>query len=554
MNANEIQTKINYWLEKNFDIATKDAIRLLQKTNPEALVDAFYTNLSFGTGGMRGLMGVGTNRMNIYTVRRATQGLANYLTKSVGSTISVAIGYDSRHNSKLFAQEASRTLAGNGITVYLFSEIRPTPLVSFACRTLHCSSAIMITASHNPPLYNGFKVYWSDGAQVLAPHDAGIIKEVEALNDPDQVKLAPLTSPLIHMMGEEVDEAYLKAIEPLQLWPQMCHEKGSGLKILYSSLHGTGSAMVPKALMRFGFTNLSFVDEQIIPDGDFPTCKKPNPEEKAALNLGIDKLLHTGADIFIATDPDCDRLGVVVRHGEKAVPLTGNQMISLAAEYICQADRLPSKAAFIKTIVTTELFRKIVEAHNAACFDVLTGFKYIAEKIREWENSPGSYTFVFGGEESYGCLLGSVVRDKDAITASCLIAEIALYAKEKGKTLIDLLNDLYLRYGTYAEHLVSVDYEETMEGKERMKQAMQHLRSSCHGKILQYPISQVKDLLKPSDLPLSDVVILELEDGSKAIVRPSGTEPRIKIYVLSRETGESKAEAIGNELKILLLS
>ncbi len=578
----EIQNRVRYWLEKNFDDASKKDIAALIENDQEALVDAFYTTLSFGTGGMRGLMGTGTNRMNIYTVRWATQGLATYILKTVlTGEKSVAIGYDSRHNSKLFAQEAARVLAGNGITVYLFSELRPTPLVSFACRFHHCTAAIMVTASHNPPQYNGYKVYWDDGAQVLPPHDAGIINEVKALNDPDQVKLAPLASPLVHFMAKEVDDAYLNAITPLQLWPKLCQEKGSSLKILYSSLNGTGITMVPAALKRFGFTDLNFVDEQIIPDGDFPTCKKPNPEEKAALQLGINKLLEESCDIFVATDPDCDRLGVVVRHNNTAVALTGNQIICIAAEYICQAKPLPQKAAFIKTIVTTELFRHIVEAHKATCFDVLTGFKYIAEKIRQWQSIPGSYEFVFGGEESYGCLLGTVVRDKDAVLSTCLMSEIALFAKQQNKTLVDLLDDIYKRYGMYVEDLVSVDFEETKEGKDKMQAGMQSLRKNPPTHILRNSVIKIADLLEskwrtlatnkiePIDLPISDVLIYQLDDTSRIVIRPSGTEPRIKIYVLSKESAEkietlgleavkaeaqTKAAALAKEIKSTLMS
>lgn len=547
----DIQTRVRYWLEKKFDSETKQEIINLLENDPQALVDAFYTTLSFGTGGMRGLMGTGTNRMNIYTIRWASQGLANYIKKATQAPVSVAIGYDSRHNSKLFAEESARVLAGNGISVYLFSELRPTPLVSFACRYHHCLAAIMVTASHNPPEYNGYKVYWNDGAQVLPPHDKGIIAEVSALNDPDQVRLVELSSSLIHMMGQELDDAYIKAITPLQLWPKLCKEKGDALKILYSSLHGTGITMVPVALKHFGFGNVHFVDEQIIPDGNFPTCKKPNPEESAALTLGIHKLLDESCDIFIATDPDCDRLGCVVRHGGQAIALSGNQIICIAAEYVAQAleanNLMPNRPAFVKTIVTSELFRQIVQAHKATCFDVLTGFKYIAEKIRLWESTPNSYQFVFGGEESYGCLLGTVVRDKDAVISSCLLSEIALVAKQQNKTLIDLLEDIYKRYGVFVEHMESLEFCETKEGKDQMQAAMQSIRKNAPSTILGHSVVRIADLLKatwrtvatkqeePIDLPVSDVLILELDDVSRIVIRPSGTEPRIKVYVLGKE-------------------
>lgn len=540
----DIQKRVRFWLEGNFDQETKEEIGALLESDRSGLVDAFYTNLSFGTGGMRGLMGVGTNRMNKYTIRWATQGLANYLKKEDGANTSlkVAIGYDSRNNSRFFAEEAARVLAGNGIEVFIFSELRPTPLVSFACRYHRCNAAIMVTASHNPPQYNGYKVYWDDGAQVLPPHDTSIIDEVNRLNDPDQVQLASFSSPLIHQMGKEVDNAYLAAIKPLQLWPEMGKNEGSELKILYSSLHGTGITVIPSALMQFGYNDLYFVDDQIIPDGNFPTAPKPNPEEKAALQLGMDKLLEEDLDIFVATDPDCDRYGVVVNHHGKAVALTGNQTLAIGCEYVLQAykakNSLPKRAAFIKTIVSTELFRAIVEANGASCFDVLTGFKYIAEKIRLWEGEPDGYKFVFGGEESYGCLLGSVVRDKDGVIATCLMAEIALYAKRQGKTLVDLLDDLYMKYGVYTEYLESLAFEETKEGKEEMLRVMQRLRTQTPKKILQYPVKKVVDLLTSQDLPKSDVLIFELEDGSKIIIRPSGTEPKTKVYVLSYESSQ----------------
>jgi len=569
----DIQKRVRFWLEGNFDEATKREVQSLLDNDRESVVDAFYTNLSFGTGGMRGLMGVGTNRMNKYTVRWATQGLANYLKMAYDpkTPLKVAIGYDSRHNSRFFAEESARVLAGNDIEVFIFSEIRPTPLVSFACRFHKCSGAIMITASHNPPLYNGYKVYWDDGAQVLPPHDTGIMNEVMRLNDPDQVKLASFTSSLIHHMGKEVDDAYLKAIAPLQLWPAMGKKEGESLEILYSSLHGTGITIIPSALMQFGYTNLNFVDDQIIPDGNFPTAPKPNPEEKAALKLGIDKLLSDNLDIFVATDPDCDRFGVVVNHQGQAIALSGNQSLAIACEYVLEAykesGRLPAKAACVKTIVSTELFRAIVEGHKAFCFDVLTGFKYIAEKIRLWESSPNGYNFVFGGEESYGCLLGSVVRDKDAVIATCMMAEIALFAKRQKKTLVDLLDELYMRYGVYTEHIASLEFAETKEGKEGMLDVMRRLREKSPKKLLNYKVSKVVDLLQASDLPKSDVLILELDDGSKIVIRPSGTEPKTKVYVLCRENGDKidksnletlkksanlKAIALANEIKRLV--
>lgn len=537
-----IEERVHYWLEAGFDENTKQQVADLVKKKSKELVDAFYTNLAFGTGGLRGIMGVGSNRMNKYTVRWATQGLANYLKSQFKAEkkLRVAIGYDSRQNSRFFAEESARVLAGNGIQVFLFSQLRPTPLVSFACRYHMAQAAIMVTASHNPPSYNGYKVYWSDGAQVLPPHDTGIIDEVNKLRDPDLVQLAPLADPNISEMGEEEDEAYYKAIMSLQLWPE---ETGTHeLKILYSPLHGTGITIVPEALRRFGFTQVAFVEEQKEPDGSFPTTSRPNPEEPQALKLGINKLIKEGHDLFIATDPDADRMGVVVRHQGRAQILSGNQIACIAAEYVCLARKengaFPENAAFVKTIVTSELFRAIVTSHKATCFDVLTGFKYIAEKIREWEQT-GTYHYLFGAEESYGCLLGTHVRDKDACIATCMMAEIALFAKKQKKTLVDLLDDLYRRYGVYREELISLDFEESKEGKERMQMMMHTFREKTPSDIAGIPVIRVEDLNKkkeaPNALPQADVLILELNDESKIVIRPSGTEPKVKIYLMVKE-------------------
>ena len=525
-----IEERVQYWLQANFDDATKKQIQNLLKTDQKALVDAFYANLSFGTGGLRGIMGVGPNRMNSYTVGWATQGLANYLKKQYGHTVElrVAIGYDSRNNSKAFAEEAAKVLAANDIRVFLFKDLRPTPLVSFACRYHKCHSAIMVTASHNPPLYNGYKVYWNDGAQVLPPHDIGIIEEVNRLHDPDDIKKLSEMDSRVVMMGKEVDDAYLEAILPLKIG------QDTSLRILYSSLHGTGITLMPQAFAQYGFQNVSTVEKQCIPDGNFPTCKRPNPEEKEALELGIEQMLKEGHDIFIATDPDADRVGVVVRHNNEAVILNGNQIACIGAYFICLKKRLVKNAAFVKTIVTTELFRQIVEEHGARCFDVLTGFKYIAEKIREWEETK-SYEYVFGGEESYGYLLGTHVRDKDAIVASCLLAEAASWAKEENKTLVDVLEDIYSQYGFYSEKLQSLDFEESREGRQAMQKRMYEFRNNPPIALAGEKVVSTTDLLNPGPLPKSDVLIWELASGTKIIIRPSGTEPKIKIYLLLKE-------------------
>lgn len=542
----DVKSRVEKWLQGNYDAKTKEEIRTMMEENPHALIDAFYTTLSFGTAGLRGIMGPGSNRMNEYTVRAATQGLANYLRKVYGKDgdISVAIGHDSRINSREFSESAARVLAGSNIKVFLFEALRPTPLVSFACRYKKCQAAIMITASHNPPEYNGYKVYWNDGGQVLPPHDVGIIQEVEKIKELSQIHEAPLSSPLIQPIGKEVDDAYLHAIETLELYPKESKEYGKDLKILYSNLHGTGITMVPKALELFGFTNLGFVEEQKEPDGAFPTTNSPNPEEDQAVAIGVKKLLNEKYDILIATDPDCDRIGVVVRHHDKAVHLTGNQFAVIAVDAICKRFKDDKKAAYIKSIVTTDLFKKIVEAHHGVSFDVLPGFKYIAEKIRGFEAEANGYHYVFGGEESCGFLLGTYTRDKDAVTASCLISEIALQAKRKGKTLVDLLDDAYNEYGYSLDQPFSLKFEESKEGRDEQTKVMEKLRKMSIKDIAGHSIIECIDLKKPNtlSLPTADVLIFRLDDGSKVIIRPSGTEPKIKIYLMLKEEAGARLE------------
>lgn len=565
-----ISQQVDYWLKASFDDATKKEIQRLQREDKKALIDAFYTNLSFGTGGLRGIMGVGPNRMNAYTVGWATQGLANYLKKCFpdDSELRVAIGYDSRNNSKEFALQSAAVLAANGIRAFVFNELRPTPLVSFACRYHHCQAAIMVTASHNPPSYNGYKVYWGDGAQVLPPHDTGIIQEVACLHDPAQIKQVALDDPLIVYMGKEVDEAYLKAIASVMHMPKQASAK-EPVHILYSSLHGTGITLMLDALKQFGFTNVSTVEKQCIPDGNFPTCLRPNPEEKEALALGIAQMMQSDCDLFIATDPDADRVGVVVLHNNEPVILNGNQIAAILAYFICESMPLPEKAAFVKTIVTTELFREIVEGHAATCFDVLTGFKYIAEKIRIWQDQVDGYHYIFGGEESYGYLFGTHVRDKDAIISASLIARAAQFAKEQGKTLVDLLNQLYLQYGLYVEELVSVNFEESRAGKEAMQKIMNTFREAPPKELAGEKIVRIADLTcgiwtnsstgttEQIDLPVSDVLIWELEKGTKIVLRPSGTEPKMKVYLMLKEPkgfsnleeAKAKIEAKAKQIK-----
>lgn len=542
----QIEANIKTWLEGEYDLKTKEAIKRLEAHDPEELENAFYTHLSFGTGGLRGLMGVGTNRMNEYTVRAATQGLANYLKKQKLDHPSVLIGYDSRHHSCEFAKETAKVLAGNGIGVYLFKEMRPVPLVSFGCRFKKASAAIMITASHNPPTYNGYKVYWNYGGQVLPPHDKRIIQEVNAIRDLKQVNIGKLDDPLVQMIGDEVDEAYLEAIEGLQVYPNESKLSGDDLHIIYTPLHGTGITMVPKALAMWDFLQVILVEPQAIPDGAFPTVASPNPEEHAALKMGIDKLVETGADILLATDPDADRVGVVTLHQEEVTILNGNEIAVILLDHILgglsASGRLPKKAAVIKSIVTTELFRVIAEANHVECYDVLTGFKYIGEMMTKWEDEPNSPIFLFGAEESYGYLAGTYARDKDAVISCALLAEAALHAKLQGKTLVDLLHDIYTQYGVYRERLLSLKFEETKAGRDQMTKAMQNLRSHPPEKLLGTHVLFIEDYLSSEkvylktkkkekiSLPPSDVVALTLEDGTRLVVRPSGTEPKVKLY------------------------
>lgn len=543
----EIGKRIDSWLQGNYDPETKEEIRRLRKEKPEALVDAFYTTLAFGTGGLRGIVGVGTNRMNKYIIREATQGFANYIRKTVSDkTPSVFISYDSRTTSRAFTEEAAKVLAANGIRSYITKNLRPTPLASFGCRHYKCCAAIMITASHNPPEYNGYKVYWSDGAQVIPPHDKGIIQEVRAISDISQAVTSSFPNPLIVEVGEELDDAYLKAIDSLQLQPEVDKRHGSELKIVYTPLHGTGATMVPKALKRWGFPNVSLVAAQADADGRFPTVRYPNPEELSALKLGIEQMVKEGADLLLATDPDADRVGVALMHEGKPVTLNGNQIASLCLSFILETlseqKRLPANGALIKTIVTTELFRAIAEAFKKPCFDVLPGFKYIAALIRAWEED-GSHQFLFGGEESLGYLIGTHARDKDGVVSCALLAEVALKAKLSGQTLLDKLHQLYATYGVYREELKSISYPETRAGRAQMSQVMGRLRTNSLKEIGGSKVVSVDDYLKMK--PSSDILIFHLEDKSRLVVRPSGTEPKVKLYCgVHKKPGNNLEETI----------
>lgn len=565
------QANLDEWLNGFYDEATKSWIRKQLKDNPKGLVDAFYTSLSFGTGGLRALMGVGPNRLNIFTIMMATQSLANYIHQQPGpKEHSVFIGYDCRHHSKLFAETAAQVLAGNGIKSYVCKDIRPTPLISFGCRWKHCTAAIMITASHNPPEYNGYKIYWSDGGQIVSPHDQAIQKEMKNCSRLEQVKkISQKNHPLIEWMGDELDEAYLKANSPYSFYPKQNHEFGIQLHIVYTNLHGTGMTLMPSMLNSWGFKNFEFVPEQMEPDPNFSTVSSPNPEDLKALALGINQMKNSKADILIATDPDADRLGVAVLHKGHVEILNGNQIACLCLHHICEAyskqNRWPDRAAFIKTLPTTELFAAIADHYKRPCFNVLTGFKYIGEKIYLWENDPNGFNYIFGGEESFGYLLGTQARDKDAILSAALICEVALNAKLQGKTLIDSLNDLYCKYGVYQEHLHTIHFPDTKQGKEQMVTHMQQLRKSPPTHLLNTPIILWEDYLtsigthlpsgdkKSIPFPRTDMLLIKLEDDSKLILRPSGTESKIKLYggvKVKMESGISLDEALSHSKKL----
>ena len=535
----EILEKINNWLRQPIDENDKQWILNNLETNPQELIEAFYQDLEFGTGGLRGIIGIGSNRMNKYTVSIATQGLANYILQNANKPFKVVIAYDSRNMSKEFANISAEVLSANEIEVFLFSELRPTPLLSFAVRYLQATAGIVITASHNPKQYNGYKVYWSDGGQLVPPHDKGVIDEVKKVGEYSNVK-KNINKSLIQIINDEIDSAYLNQLNNLQFLSEIVPKYQ---KIVYTPLHGTGVTLVPKALHSWGFDNLFLVEEQSIPDGNFPTTKSPNPEEKAAMELAINKAKQIDADLILATDPDADRVGTGIKMSNNEYKLlNGNQIASLLTYYnlemLKQLNSLPSNAFIVKTIVTTELMRKIADEYNVKTYDVLTGFKYIAELIRLKE---GKEKFICGGEESYGFLSADWVRDKDAIMTSCQIAELQEYAAMNGKTLMDILEMLYEKYGYFLEDQKSISMT-GIEGMENMQKLMDNYRNNPPEminnipvvKILDYQISKAKNIKNNSidniDLPKSNVLQFILEDDTKITIRPSGTEPKIKYY------------------------
>lgn len=539
-----ILDRANVWLNSNnVDADTKGKVKQLIETDVAELTESFYGNLEFGTGGLRGIMGVGTNRMNRYTVGMATQGLANYLLKVYGDKeeIRIAIAHDSRNNSRYFAEITADVLASNGMKVFLFDALRPTPELSFAVRLLKCHSGVVVTASHNPKEYNGYKVYWNDGAQLVPPHDKNVIIEVQAIKSLDEIKFGA-NSQNISIVGEEIDEAYLDKMVQYSLNPEAV-AKHAGMKIVYTPIHGTGITLVPKGMKRFGFNNLHIVEAQATPDGNFPTVQSPNPEEASALALAIQEAKNIDAELVIATDPDADRIGIAVKDLEgNFILVNGNQTASLLTYYLVnqwkEKGMLKGNEMIVSTIVTSTLLGEMTRKAGIEYFDVLTGFKWIAEVIRNFE---GKKTFIGGGEESYGFMIGDFVRDKDAIVSSCMIAEIAAWAAEKGKSLYEILIDIYLEFGFYKEKLVNV-VRKGLSGQAEIKAMMENFRSNppktiAGLKVVQmkdYQLQKATDLINgtqtPIDLPKSDVLQFYLADGSRISVRPSGTEPKIKFY------------------------
>ncbi|MDB5252867.1 MAG: phosphoglucomutase [Flaviaesturariibacter sp.] len=549
-----IEQKVQSWLNGAFDADTKQGIRDLQASHPDELADAFYRNLEFGTGGLRGIMGIGTNRMNKYTVGMATQGYANYLKKSFPGEVRVAIAHDCRNNSRFFAETVAHVFAANGIKVFLFEELRPTPELSFAIRHLGCQGGVVCTASHNPKEYNGYKAYWNDGGQLVPPHDKNVIAEVEKIASLDDVKWSG-NDDNITLIGKDVDQAYIAMVKGLSVYPEAVRAQ-KDLKIVYTSIHGTGITLVPQVLADYGFEQVTIVEEQATPDGNFPTVIYPNPEESEAMSIGLRKAKEIDADILCGTDPDSDRVGVGVKDNDgNWVLLNGNQTAVLAFNYMIESRKEKGIAGpndmVIKTIVTTTMIDEIAKANGVRCYDVLTGFKWIAEKIKERE---GQEQYIIGGEESYGLMIGDQIRDKDAVSAVAILCEMAAYEKNKGRSLYQKLVDLYVRYGFYKEHLVSIT-KKGMNGQGEIAAMMEGFRNnppqtlagSKVATLLDYQKQVATDLAsgttQPISLPRSNVLQFVLEDGSKVSARPSGTEPKIKFYFSVKGPLRSAVEA-----------
>jgi len=545
--------KARVWLESPIDEASKESIRHMMEHNESELIESFYKGLEFGTGGLRGILGVGTNRMNIYTVGMATQGLCNYLLEQFRDReeISVAVAYDCRNNSPLFAEITAQICIANGIKAYLFDGLRPTPELSFAIRQLGCQSGVVVTASHNPKEYNGYKVYWEDGGQIISPHDANIIREVQQIKSIGDVKFDGDRDAIIKL-GEEMDSSYIEEVVKKSLNPEII-AANSDVKIVYTPIHGTGVEMVPRALKRMGFKNIYNVPEQDVVDGNFPTVVSPNPEESAALDMALKKADEVGADLVMATDPDADRVGIAVRDDRgKLILINGNQTAALLTYYLLsqwsERGKLKGDEYIVKTVVTTELIADMARHYRVPYYDVLTGFKFIADIIKKNENSR---TFIGGGEESYGFMVGDFVRDKDAVTSCSIIAELAAWAKSQGKSVYDILMDIHLNFSFYLESLINV-VRKGKSGAEEIQQMMAGFRNNppeqinnsrvvwIHDYLKQESVNRISGERKKIKLPVSNVLQFLLEDGSKVSVRPSGTEPKIKFYFSVYEKLENR--------------
>ena len=555
------QLKIDQWLTGPYDDTVKTAIKQLQQENPAELEDAFYKNLEFGTGGLRGIMGIGSNRMNKYTVGMATQGYANYLKICFGNDISVAIAHDCRNNSRFFAETTANIFAANGIKVYLFESLRPTPELSYAIRKLGCKGGVVCTASHNPKEYNGYKAYWDDGAQMVPPHDKNVIAEVDKIASVNDVKWNGGENN-IHILGADMDASYLDMVKGLSVYPDVCKAQHD-LNIVYTPIHGSGIMLVPQVLEKFGFDHVSIVEEQSKPDGNFPTVVYPNPEETEAMSIGLKKAAALNADILLGTDPDADRVAIGIKNNKgEWVLLNGNQTAVLAFNYMIEARKAKGIAQpndmVIKTNVTTDMIDVIAQQNQVACYNVLTGFKWIAALIKEKE---GKEQYIIGGEESFGLMIGDQIRDKDAVSAVALSCEMAAYEKNKGRTLYDKLIDLYLQYGLYKESLVSIT-KKGMNGAAAIDEMMKGYRAApptmldgmAVTSLLDYQLQIGKNLIPGEtwtiDLPKSNVLQFVLADGSKISARPSGTEPKIKFYFSVHTTLESAAAFEATELEL----
>ncbi len=574
----EVIAKANVWLGSEYDKETREEVqRMLDNEDKTDLIESFYKDLEFGTGGLRGIMGAGTNRMNIYTVGAATQGLSNYLKSEFADVpqISVCIGHDCRNNSRKFSEISADIFSANGIKVYLFEDLRPTPEMSFVIRHLGCQSGIILTASHNPKEYNGYKAYWNDGAQMIAPHDKNTIVEVNKIRSAKDINFKGNPS-LIEIIGEEIDAIYIEKLKTISLSPEAIARQND-LKIVYTPIHGTGVKLVPAALKAFGFTNIINVPEQDVVSGDFPTVYSPNPEEPAALDMAIKKAIETDADLVLASDPDADRIGVACKNDKgEFVLINGNQIALIFINYLIQrykeSGKITGKEYIVKTIVTTELIARIAEKNKIEMFDCYTGFKWIAAVIREME---GKKQYIGGGEESYGFLPEDFVRDKDAVSSCALMAEIAAWAKDNGKSLFEMLLDIYVQYGFRKEKGISVT-KKGKSGAEEIEAMMKEYRKNPLKEIAGSPVVLIKDYANLTEFDLvenekstldmpttSNVLQYFTEDGTKVSIRPSGTEPKIKFYIevggkmqsreaydAANDAAEIKVEAVKQSLGI----